>query len=127
MAALSKQIEAILQKHPFLTLAKYDDQEYLGIVQNQDGNIISMYVYDRIKDIELKTQFMELGAEWWWGTNRAIPINIILGERFKPFQSSLLTFNYKDFDIIAGPIVCLKDISKKRIKRKNIQLIRRVD
>lgn len=117
----------LLEAYPFLTVATYGKMEYVGIIQNQDSNIISMYIYDEIKETELRTLFLEFGAEWWWETNRLIPINIILGKRFYPFKTCLKTFNIKDFEIKYGPSVCLKDIMQKRIKRKNIQLIRKVD
>ena len=120
-------IEALLQTYPFLTVAIYGNQEYIGIIQNQDTNVISMYVYEDIKTTELKQLFLEYGEQWWWETNRLIPINIILGQRFHPFKPALKTFNTKDFEIKYGPTVCLKDIMQKRIKRKNIQLIRRPD
>ena len=124
---ISKQLESFLDEYPFLTVATYGKNEYLGIVQNQDGNLISMYIYDEIKEPELRRAFLEHGAEWWWETNRMIPINIILGRRFEPFHPCLRTFNIKDFEIVAGPSVCLKDIMQKRVKRKNVQLIRKTD
>ncbi len=124
---VNNQLEELLEEYPFLTVAIYGRNEYLGIIQNQDGNLISMYVFDEIKDSDLRRLFLEYGAEWWWETNRLIPINIILGQRFKPFRESLRTFNIKDFEIKYGPSVCLKDIMQKRVKRKNVQMIRKVD
>lgn len=123
----NKQLEEMLEEYPFLTVAVHGKAEYIGIIQNQDVNLISMYVFDEIKEPELRRAFLEYGAEWWWETNRLIPINIILGDRFAPFKSCLRTFNVKDFEIKYGPSVCLKDIMQKRVKRKNVQLIRRVD
>lgn len=122
---MKTQIEKLLEEFPFLTLATYAKNEYVGIIQNQDLNLISMYVYDEIKSPLLRQQFLILGAEWWWETNRLIPINIIIGKPFVPFRESLRTFNIKDFEIQHGPSVCLKDIMQKRVKRKNIQLIRK--
>lgn len=124
---INKQLETFLEEFPFLTLASYGKNEYLGIVQNQDANLISMYIYEEIKSQELRKDFLECGSEWWWETNRLIPINIILGKRFVPYRPALRTFNIKDFEIIAGPSVCLKDIIQKRVKRKNVQLIRKTD
>lgn len=121
----NNKLEQFLDEYPFLTVAVYGKNEYLGIVQNQDANLISMYIFDEIKTLELRRAFLEYGAEWWWETNRMIPINIILGRRFAPFRGSLRTFNIKDFEIKYGPSVCLKDIMQKRVKRKNVQLIRK--
>ena len=121
----NKKIEELLEEYPFLTVAIYGRNEYLGIIQNQDSNLISMYVFEEIKLPELRVLFLEYGAEWWWETNRTIPINIILGRRFAPFRESLRTFNIKDFEIKYGPTVCLRDIMQKRVKRRNIMLVRK--
>lgn len=123
---IAKHYQQLLEQFPFLTLASYGNNEYVGIMQNKDNNVISMYVYEQIKDTQHKKIFLELGEEWWWETNRKIPINIIMGERFKIFRECLVTFTIKDFEVLAGPTVCLRDIMQKRVKRKNVQLIRRV-
>jgi hypothetical protein len=125
--AVNKHLEEMLETYPFLTVAVYGKNEYIGIIQNQDANLISMYIFDEIKSPEMRREFLEYGAEWWWETNRLIPINIILGKRFSPYKDCLRTFNIKDFEIKYGPSVCLKDIMQKRVKRKNVQLIRRTD
>lgn len=119
------QLEALLDQYPFLTVAVYGKTEYLGIIQNQDANLISMYVYDEIKTAEDRAEFLVHGGEWWWETNRLIPINIIIGKQFAIFRPALRTFNIKDFEIKYGPTVCLKDIMQKRVKRKNVQLIKK--
>lgn len=123
---ISKHYQQLLDQFPFLTLASYGNNEYVGIMQNQDNNVISMYVYDQIKDQAQRKYFLELGEEWWWETNRKIPINIILGDRFKVFRNALVTFTIKDFEVLAGPTICLRDIMQKRVKRKNVQLVRRL-
>lgn len=120
------QISTLLNDFPFLTFATYGNNEYLGIIQNQDSNIISMYVYTEIKTIEERKFFLECGSEWWWETNRMIPINIVLGPKFEVFQPALKSFNIRDFTIKYGPTVCLKNLVRKQIKRKKVQLVRRV-
>lgn len=123
---IAKHYQQLLEQFPFLTLATYGNNEYVGIMQNMDNNVISMYVYEQIKTPEQRVLFLKLGEEWWWETNRKIPINIILGDKFKIFRDSLVTFTIKDFEVLAGPTVCLRDIMQKRVKRKNVQLIRKV-
>jgi len=68
----------------------------------------------------LKKHFLILGEEWWWGSNRQIPINIFLKDRWKLFKPTL--FVNKDFELVAGPSVSLQDIITKRIKRRQISL-----
>lgn len=123
---ISKQYQELLEQFPFLTLASYGNNEYVGIMQNTDNNVISMYIYDQIKDPKLRRSFLQLGEEWWWETNRKIPINIIMGGRFRVFRDSLVTFTNKDFEVLHGPSICLRDIMQKRVKRKNVQLVRKV-
>lgn len=127
MNSIPKKYQNLLDDFPFLTLVSYGGAEYVGIIQNIDNNLASMYNYDSIKSVEDKQRFLELGQEWWWGTNRMIPINIILRNDFEPFKECLLTFSIKDFEILHGPSLSLSNIIQKRVKRKNIQLVRRMN
>jgi len=126
MNNVPKKYQDLLDEFPFLTLVKYGGNEYVGIIQNKDNNLVSMYNYESIKDVEAKMEFLELGEEWWWGTNRMIPINIIFKNAFEQYRNSLITFSIKDFEILHGPCISLSDIMQKRVKRRNIQLIRKI-
>ena len=77
MNMIPKKYQDLLDEFPFLTLIKYGGNEYVGIIQNMDNNLASMYNFENIKDTDDKREFLEIGEEWWWGTNRMIPINII--------------------------------------------------
>ena len=91
-----------------------------------DNNLASMYDFEHIKDNDNKREFLEIGEEWWWGTNRMIPINIIFKSNFEKFRDCLLTFSIKDFEVLHGPTISLNNIIQKRVKRRNIQLVRRL-
>lgn len=112
-------------KFPFLSLVKKGDLEYVGIVQNQDTNVISFYDYGKLTTIEDKELYLTLGESWWWESNRKIPINIFLKKDFKYFKFTLITLSGKDTQVVHGPTVRLDDIAKKRIKRRTIQLMRK--
>ena len=43
-----------------------------------------------------------------------------------PFRNLIKTFATKDVELLFGPMVRLNDITEKRIKRKSIQLIRKI-
>jgi hypothetical protein len=101
--------------------------EYVGILQNQDDFVTSIYVYDDIPSEALRTEFLRLGDVWWWESNRAIPINIFLAGEFNPFQNWLKTFTTKDTKMIFGPSTSLNNIVRKRIKRRQIQLVKKTD
>ena len=113
------------ERFPFLSFGKYVDREYVGIVQNCDNTLLSMYVYNHIQDVELKKLFLRLGDNWWFESNRTIPINIFLKDSFKIFQPYLKTFARKEWDHIAGPMTSLSEIMTKRIKRRQISLVKR--
>ena len=115
------------EKYPFITVVMYGNTEYVGIIQNRDKLVTTMYDFGRITDIELKKKFLELAEVWWWESNRSIPINIFLREEWAVFKPYLQTFINKDFDIMYGPATSLAELNKKRTKKRSIQLVRRVD
>jgi hypothetical protein len=126
MNNIPKKYQNLLDEFPFLTLVSYGGAEYVGIIQNIDNNLASMYNFDNIKTQEDKEMFLELGQEWWWGTNRMIPINIILKQDFERYKNCLVTFSIKDFEVLHGPTLSLSNIMQKRVKRRNIQLVRKL-
>lgn len=126
MTNIPKKYQELLDQFPFLTLISYGGNEYVGIIQNMDNNLASMYNYNNIKETTEKKEFLQLGEEWWWGTNRMIPINIIFKSSFEKYRKCLLTFSIKDFEVLHGPTVSLNNIIQKRVKRRNIQLVRRL-
>lgn len=115
------------EKYPFITVVIYGNTEYVGIIQNRDKLVTTMYDFGRITEIELKKKFLELAEVWWWESNRSIPINIFLREEWAVFKPYLQTFINKDFDIMYGPATSLAELNKKRTKKRSIQLVRRVD
>ncbi len=125
MTTLPKKYQTLLDDFPFLTLVSYGGNEYIGIIQNIDNNLASMYNFENVKTLDDKKEFLTLGEEWWWGTNRMIPINIIFKSRFEKFRPALVTFSLKDFEVIHGPVISLSNIIQRRVKRRNIQLIRK--
>ena len=110
---------------PFISVATYGGIEYVGIIVNQDQYVTTMYVYNDLIDDKHKKQFLELGDIWWWESNRMIPINIFLRAEMEKFQYALMSMNSKDVKIVLGPTVNLNNLSIKRVKRKNVQLIRK--
>lgn len=114
-------------KLEFLTGISYSGEEYVGIVVNQDNQLLTFYDIDAIKNNELKKIFLELGELWWWESNRLLPIDVFLFHEMQPFKPFLRTFAMKDVEIVFGPTISLQNLLKKRVKRRSIQLIRKVD
>ena len=119
---LTKDIQ---ENFPFISVINYGGNEYVGIIINQDPYVTSMYVYTSLRTVDEKQQFLELGEAWWWESNRMIPINIFLRKEMDSYRYCLMTMNTKDVKVTIGPCVNLSNLSLKRVKRKNVQLVRR--
>ena len=119
--------EKLTEKYPFITLCLYANQEYVGVVQNRDDMVTTIYDFGAVQTQEDKILFLELASTWWWESNRSIPINIFLRRDWNRFRSTLRTFVNKDLEVLHGPTCSLLDIARKKSKRKSITLVRRLD
>jgi hypothetical protein len=117
----------LAEKYPFITLCVYANNEYVGIIQNRDDTITTIYDFGSLADTLQKQKFLDLANVWWWESNRSIPINIFLRGDWDEFRPSLRTFINRDLEIVHGPICSLSDIAKKKSKRKSITLVRKID
>ena len=118
--------EKLSEKYPFITLCVYSSQEYVGIIQNRDDAITTIYDFGSIANLTEKQLFLELANVWWWESNRSIPINIFLKKEWEPFRIYIRTFANKDLEILHGPVCSLSDLARKKSKRKSITLVRRM-
>jgi hypothetical protein len=105
----------------------YANAEYVGIVQNRDDTVTTIYDFGAIPDQVSKLRFLELASVWWWESNHSIPINIFLRTDWEPFRYTLRTFSNKDLEVLHGPVCSLMDIARRKSKRKSITLVRRID
>jgi hypothetical protein len=124
---MDNKVKEFLERFPFMSLVRYGDQELVGIIQNSDQTVVTMYVYNLLKDEIDKTLFVEMGEEWWWGSNRIIPINIVLKEPMRRFSYALKTYSTKDFEVLHGHQTSLINVITKRTKRRQISLVRKLN
>jgi hypothetical protein len=116
----------LLSQYPFISYVTYGGNDYIGIIQNSDEIITTLYDFGLLKDARLKQLFLTLGETWWWESNRLIPINVFLKADWVVFKVCLRTMNSKDVEIKIGPYVSLKEMATKRSKRKSITLVRKI-
>jgi hypothetical protein len=116
----------LAEKYPFISMCIYASNEYVGIIQNRDDTVTTIYDFGSIQDVEIKRKFLELANIWWWESNRSIPINIFLKSDWEPFRMCLRTFVNKDLEIVHGPICSLSEITRKKSKRKSITLVKKI-
>jgi hypothetical protein len=114
------------ENHPFITVCSYANQDYVGIVQNRDEMVTTIYDYGSIVDPIIKEKFLELGEIWWWESNRLIPINLFLKEDWAIFKPYIRTFNNKSLVVVHGPVCSMAELSKRRSKRRSITLVKRL-
>ncbi len=126
--SINKTISDILEKYPFLSYAKMKDVEYLGIIQNSDNQFVSMYILDLIPSEEDRALLLDFGLQWWWESNRMIPINVFIkDEKFKRFRGCMRMFSAKEFDIIQGHAVSLAENLNRRIRKRQVVLVRKIN
>jgi hypothetical protein len=119
--------EKIAERYPFITFCTYASNEYVGVIQNRDDQITTIYDFGGIVHEVQKRDFLELANQWWWESNRSIPINIFLKQDWEQFKPYLKTFINKDLEIILGPATSLQELSRKKVKRRSITLVRKID
>jgi hypothetical protein len=114
------------QTHPFITVCSYSGNDYVGIIQNKDETVTTLYDYGAIVESENKIKFLELGEIWWWESNRLIPINLFLKEEWAIFKPYLRTFSNKSLIVLHGPVTSMNELHKRRSKRRSITLVKRL-
>jgi hypothetical protein len=119
-----RMIKMLNERYPFLTLCVYAGEEYVGIVQNRDDIVTTIYDFGSLTDAGFKSLFLELANTWWWESNRSIPINIFLRGEWDQFRGCLKTFSNRDLQIVHGPACSLQELARKKTKRRSITLVR---
>jgi hypothetical protein len=120
-------LEELLTNYPFLSFIKYTHSDYVGVIQNHDGDIVSIYAFNKLRTDDHKRRFLEQADQWWWESNRLIPINIFLKDSWNDFRYSLITLNMKDIKEQQGHTVSLNSLASKRTKRRVVQLVRKLN
>lgn len=118
--------KTLSENHPFITVCSYSGQDYVGIIQNRDDIVTTIYDYGSIVHQDIREKFLELGDVWWWESNRLTPINMFLKEEWAIFKPYLRTFNNKSLTIIHGPVCSISELGKRKGKRKSVTLVRRI-
>ena len=119
--------EELQEKFPFLTGIEFSEEEFVGIVQNKDAQILSFYDIEKCRNDDEKKLLLELGDLWWWESNRLLPIDVFLFQEMQEFRHCLRTFVLKETEVLFGPVTSMQNILKKRIKRRTVQLVKKVD
>jgi hypothetical protein len=120
--------KALSEKFPFISIIQYGDSadEYVGIIQNTDNTITSIYDFGLLKSDDEKRLFLTLGEKWYYESNRQLPINIYLKHEWSLFDKIFKTFITKEVTIIHGPSVSLNNLSQKK-KRRSVMIVKKLN
>ena len=55
----------LLEQHPYISHIIYGGKDYIGVIQNADEIITSIYDFSALKSDEEKRRFLELAEQWW--------------------------------------------------------------
>lgn len=124
--ATNEFFKSLSENHPFITVCSYAGQDYVGIVQNRDDIVTTIYDYGAIIHQELREKFLILGDVWWWESNRLVPINMFLKDDWTIFKPYIRTFNNKSLTILHGPACSMLELTKRKSKRKSVTLVKRL-
>jgi hypothetical protein len=117
--------EDIEKDFPFISVVEYGGKEYVGVINNQDHAITSMYIYQDLRSAGDKADFVALCKTWWWESNRMIPIGIFLRKEMQSYKEILMIMNTKDVTVKMGHVTNLSNLAVKRTKRRSVQLVRK--
>jgi hypothetical protein len=121
----ANELELIQEQFPYLSCVRVTEIEFVCIIQNADDKVLSFYDFNSISDVHQKKLFLELGEIWWHESNRILPINIFLRGQMELYKPFIRTVQVKNTEVLFGPITSLNNLFQKRIKRRQIQLVKK--
>ena len=115
----------LFDQYPFLTLLESGDTEFICVIQSHDDQFTTFYDFGSLKASDHKEKFLELCDQWWWESNRIIPINLFLKADWDCLKYTQKTVSTKSLNILAGNIPANLAEGKKS-KRKSVTLVKKI-
>lgn len=110
--------------YSFISSIVYNDVKYYGLIKIQSPQFTSLYCLNDMPP-ELQEEIISLGNNWWWHSNRIIPISLFSRVemlKFEPYVKRFITSNIQES---SGPMISLNEIPYKKSNRKKIILKRK--
>lgn len=115
-------IETIKNNFPFISVFSANDNEnnIYGIVLNCDKTTVSIIDIEKIRNKDEIIKLLEIGENWWWYSNRDIPLNLFYYDECLPYMKYVSHLSSKYIDKIYGNESSLTNFTNsKKIFRKN--------
>lgn len=112
----------LAEKFPFINVivGNNNNSEFLGIVLANTKETISFIDFDKIHSVESMSDVMKLAQDWWWYSNRMIPMNLY-GEYYKLYWlDNLVTHIPSRFHTITTGHVCSLDIVLETTRKTSV-------
>lgn len=107
--------------YPFITVIEHNERIYYGIIKIKSKQYISLYCFQEMSAVDQEALF-GLGKQWWWQSNRMIPISLYMQGEMDKYEKYVKRFNTDSVKLITGPLISLSDLPTKRVKRRNLAL-----
>lgn len=112
----------IKDKFPFISVIVGNgcDTEYYGVIIANNRNTISFIDIKRIKSTDEFSDLLQVCQNWWWYSNRTIPINLYYYEETSKFMKYVTHLPSKTHTIISGHVASLdKIVESNKSSTKN--------
>ena len=123
---LSKEI--IKESFPYISVIEDGNtDEYIGIIISYNKNTISFIDINKIKIKQELLDLLSLCKNWWWYSNRVIPINLYYFEQTKPFMKYLTHLPTKTSTVIIGNAYSLEKVLEINKTSKSNRTLKVID
>lgn len=119
--------DKIKESFPYISVIEDGNgDEYVGIIIAYNKNTISFIDINKIKNKQTMLELLGLCKNWWWYSNRIIPINLYYYEQSLPYMKYLTHLPAKTSTVIIGNIYSLEkvlEINKTSKSNKTLKVI----
>lgn len=119
--------DKIKESFPYISVIEDGNgDEYVGIIIAYNKNTISFIDINKIKNKQTMIELLSLCKNWWWYSNRIIPINLYYYEQSLPYMKYLTHLPAKTSTVIIGNIYSLEkvlEVNKTSKSNKTLKVI----
>lgn len=114
------ELDKLRESFPFLSKMIVNTKiSYYGIVLNCDKNAVTFINLEKIQTKEELVKLMNLSQNWWWYSNRSIPLNLFYQKETEEYMPYVTSLPFKT-TTIEGHVSSLEDIlNNAKTSRKN--------
>ncbi|AXC39228.1 UNVERIFIED_ORG: hypothetical protein [Escherichia phage CMSTMSU] len=70
---------------PFITVVQCDGKTFIGIIKIKSKQYTTLYCFDDM-DEPMQDELLGIAHDWWWQSNRSIPVCLFFQEEMEKFE-----------------------------------------